>query len=112
MNKKHPDYPKGVIAIYDSGPDLGADRYTAFYTRRGCGLGFHPYISGRQRRWQPKHPYVAMSATPFHPQGIGQHGEGVIGSHCGKIIRFADLPEDCQKLVHQDLWRVWWSRGR
>jgi hypothetical protein len=46
---------------------------------------------------------VGMSAEPFHPQGIGQHGAAMPGRHLGKRIRFEDLPADCQKVVMQDL---------
>lgn len=51
-----------------------------------------------------------MSSMPFHPQGFGQHGEiedprG--GKHLGKRIKFAELPEDCQKLVVSDYKDIW-----
>ena len=108
MSKRHPDYPKGVVAIYDNGgtdkPNGSVDRYTVFYTRRGMkGLDYIAFIKNGKKLWRPKYPFVAMSREPFHPQGFGQHGEGVRGIHCGHLIAFADLPEDCQKLVHQDL---------
>ena len=55
--------------------------------------------------------YIGMSEHPFHPQGFGQHGEMDINAvqHKGrggcfdKRIKFADLPEGCQKAVIQDL---------
>lgn len=46
---------------------------------------------------------VCMNSEPFHPQGIGQHGAAMPGRHLGKRIKFEELPEDCQKLVRQDL---------
>jgi hypothetical protein len=55
-----------------------------------------------------------MSGAPFHPQGFGQHGESetIIDrptyGHLGKKITFADLPEDCQKLVISD-YRYYWQ---
>jgi hypothetical protein len=44
-----------------------------------------------------------MSSIPFHPQGFGQYSTCQLGRHLGKRIDFEDLPEDCQKLVKQDL---------
>jgi len=46
---------------------------------------------------------VGMNGNPFHPQGFGQHVTAMPGKHLGKRIAFADLPEDCRKLVMQDL---------
>lgn len=71
---------------YDNGGET-ADRYTVIYKKEG--------------------DYVGMSSEPFHPQGIGQHGEGCQpGEHLGKLIYFGDLPEDCQKLVASDMKEV------
>ena len=50
--------------------------------------------------------YIGMNAYPFHPQGFGQHGEldrHNVGSHLGKRINISDLPQDCKRLVLQDL---------
>lgn len=44
---------------------------------------------------------VGMSGSPFHPQGICQYGQALDGEHLGKRIRFAELPEDCQKVVRR-----------
>lgn len=85
-------YPKGVKAVYDDG-GKSIDRYTVYYSdRKAWG-----YDGGKL--W----PCVAMNAVPFHPQGFGQHSSGMLGRHNGKRIPFEDLPEDCQKLVRQDL---------
>jgi len=96
------DYPAGVVAIYDNGGKT-ADRYTVVYAP------FYPATAGGDR---PYFPYVGMSGEPFHPQGFCQHGEtedfrptggGWSGrSSCGKVIRFEDLPPDCQKVVLRD----------
>lgn len=70
----------------------------------------------------PNGDYLAMSAKPFHPQGFGQHGEGCkplfpgelselprseetgrLVSHLGHLICLDELPDDCIKLVFQDL---------
>ena len=75
--------PHIYLRAYDSGPFF-ADRYTVLrldWIGADSGLveSFH------------------MSADPFHPQGFGQHGSSKPGRHLGKRIRFADLPEACQK---------------
>ena len=92
--KSRPDYPDGVLGVYDSG-EKTADRYTVVYESVEAW-------GGGARYW----PYVGMSASPFHPQGFGQHGEAgkrISSRECGKTINFADLPPDCKRLVRQDL---------
>jgi hypothetical protein len=66
--------------------------------------------------------HVGMSANPFHPQGVGQHGEHpqqidvnewgfapAMGrkNHLGKRIPFVELPHDCQTLVLGDYREIW-----
>lgn len=107
------------IRCYDNGgmnaPRGSADRYTVVYTGR------YTHKTGGQ------HWYICMSAAPFHPQGIGMHGEhsqpidtipksgrgwtwppalGRTG-HLGRRIPFADLPADCQRAVRQDYLYLW-----
>ena len=99
---------------YDNTKILGeshgtADRYTVVYTRNVSSGTFQ---------------YVGMSASPFHPQGICQHGESAgnrpidapgnnwapaIGRRChlGKRIRFQDLPEDCRAVALNDYREIW-----
>ena len=77
------------IKCYDNG-DKTADRYTVIYLD-------YPRYPGKI------YQAVAMSAQPFHPQGVGQHVTVMLGRHLGKRIKFQDLPLDCQKLVKQDL---------
>lgn len=94
------------IRCYDSGPDSTADRYTVVYTGL-CGGD-----------------YVGMSANPFHPQGVGQHGNGLIDrvakdrkflwppaigkkNHLGTRILFNALPDPCRRLVCQDYSDAW-----
>jgi hypothetical protein len=94
--KKHEVIKGRKVSAWDDGPDVG-DRWTVVYLDEVDERG--------------NVPYLAMSAYPFHPQGIGQHGEMQIGDVAykgrggafAKRIRFADLPEDCQKAVIQDL---------
>ena len=103
--------PNGVpkcVRCYDSGPDGSADRYTVVYTGRHRGKG--------------QFQHVGMSALPFHPQGVGMHGENwqqidvnewgfapAMGrkNHLGKRIPFNQLPPDCQKLVLSDYRAIW-----
>lgn len=98
------------IRCYDSGPE-DADRYTVVYTeKRGRGL------------------YLMASADPFHPEGIGQHGETAhpsdridrsfnpdrwppaIGRRhpsLGRRIPFAHLPEPVRRLVSREYAEIW-----
>jgi len=46
---------------------------------------------------------VGMSKYPFDPQGFGSHSSCMPGNHLGKRIEIKDLPEDCRKLVEQDM---------
>lgn len=81
-----------VHSIYDAGPEW-ADRYTVYFKGRGS-LSWN----GKQQT----RLCVGMSEHPFHPQGVGFHGDGVPGKHNGKRIKFEDLPTDCQRLVKQE----------
>ena len=91
------DYPNGVVAIYDNGGRTW-DRYTVVYEPETDG--WLPENSG------PYWSYVGMSDMPFHPQGFCQHGEThprrPIRHWADKVIRFEDLPTDCQKVVKRD----------
>jgi len=102
--------PNGIpknVRCYDNGGET-ADRYTVVFT-------------GNYRR-KGNFQYVGMNAAPFHPQGIGQHGESprqidtnksgfapAMGRKChlGRRIPFADLPADCKLLVIQDYRSLW-----
>lgn len=82
-----------IHSIYDNGGKT-FDRFTVFYKGRGT---LDHKTQGTFRFC------VGMSENPFHPQGFGQHGSGMPGKHNGKRIKFEDLPEQCQRLVKQDL---------
>lgn len=96
--------PNGIpryVRCYDNGGET-ADRYTVVF----CGRYTHK--TGRAF-W-----YVGMNAAPFHPQGIGQHGESNYMpidkpkySHLGKKIKFIDLPEDCKTCVINTYTYLW-----
>lgn len=112
--------PNGIpkyIRAYDNGGE-SCDRYTVVYTGKYRTLGVKrggPRVMG----W---FQYVSMSASPFHPQGFGQHGEHsqqidvnkwgfapAMGrkNHLGTRISFTQLPPDCQKLVISDYKAIW-----
>jgi hypothetical protein len=77
--------------IYDS--QQYADRYTVCFRA----------VKVADKLW---YPYLAMGATPFHPQGFCQHGDSpykIDGKHLGKRISFDDLPLDCKKIIEQEL---------
>jgi hypothetical protein len=126
MNKKTANRIKSLlpngepkcVRCYDSGPDGSADRYTVVYTGKYRTLG----TKRGETRTLGNFQYVGMSALPFHPQGVGQHGESpqqidankwgfapAIGrsNHLGKRIPFTALPKDCQKLVMRDYREIW-----
>jgi hypothetical protein len=104
--------PCGVpryVRCYDNGGE-SADRYTVCFT-------------GRAGSQDGEYSYRAMSESPFHPQGIGVWGSSK-GNHCdvnkwgfapalgrkchlGRRIQFADLPEDCRKLVIREYREIW-----
>jgi hypothetical protein len=88
------------VRCYDNGGKT-ADRYTVVFTgRRAQGAFF---------------PYLGMSANPFHPQGIGQHGtagrqgptDRPTSRHLGKRIPFSELPDQCRALVLRDYLELW-----
>ena len=87
--------PPFVVDIFDN-PQF-ADRYTIVF--QDCGDGDAPYI--------------AASAYPFHPLGIGLHGS--FERHelslyrkyqCKRRINWQDLPQDVQifAMQHADLY--------
>jgi hypothetical protein len=78
-----------IKAIYDN-QGKTADRYTVVYDEKvNSAPGLYNCLS--------------MSADPFHPQGVGQHGSAMPGRHLGKRITVEQLPTACQKAVTQDL---------
>lgn len=101
--------PNGIpkyIRVYDFGENE-VDRYTVVYTGNYRGQGYFQH--------------VGMSASPFNPQGVCQHGESPtqidvidgwppkVGrkNHLGKRITFNDLPNDCQQVVMDDYMSIW-----
>ena len=90
------DCPDGVLAIYDH-PDF-ADRYTVIY-REVLTYGRREIMN-----------YVSMSENPFHPQGVGMHGEfdawqcrNYRAANGHRKCKWSALPERCKQLVRQDL---------
>lgn len=76
------------VRVFDAG-NTQLDRYTVVYTNRYEGGAFY------EAR--------AMSADPFHPQGLSQMTSAMLGDHLGEEVEFDSLPPDCQKLVKSDL---------
>ncbi len=111
--------PGGVpkyVRCYDNGGKT-ADRYIAVYTGNYRIRGLK-----RGERVNTNYLHVCMSEYPFHPQGVGLHGESpsqidtnsfgfapMIGkrNHLGRRIAFTDLPPDCQRLVLSDYREIW-----
>lgn len=108
------DIPKKIRVYDNGGPEVEggtADRYTCVftgnYTRRTGGV----------------HWYIGFSRAPFHPQGIGHHGEAReqidvlpgswggprIGGKChlGTRIRWEDLNDDGKQFVWQTYVYLW-----
>ncbi len=80
---------KDKVRIYDNGGKT-FDRYTVvFMDQPECRPGMFAALG--------------MSENPFHPQGFGQHCQAMPGRHLGKRITLDQLPEDCRKLVKQEL---------
>jgi len=99
--------PNGVpkwIRCYDNEGQT-ADRYTVVFTKKPL------YVESNGARG---FSYLGMSGYPFHPQGIGMHGESPnrpcdrpTYGHLGKKILFENLPEDCKKLTISDYLYLW-----
>jgi hypothetical protein len=76
------------VKCYDNG-GRSFDRYTTVYMNE-------PEANGT-------YGSRGMSKNPFAPQGFGQCCIARPGKHLGRRIKFEDLPQDCQRLVKQDL---------
>jgi len=109
--------PKGIpryVRCYDNGGE-SADRYTVCFTGKAGALHTEGYST--------EYCYRAMSAAPFHPQGVGIWGSSknhhcdvnrwgfapAIGrkNHLGTRIPFEQLPKDCKRLVLCDYKEIW-----
>lgn len=76
------------IKIYDNGGKT-LDRFTAVYLFEVE----RPGLFGAR----------GMCSHPTSPQGIGCYTSAMPGKHLGKLIKFKELPEACQKLILSDL---------
>lgn len=75
--------PRAVLAVFDSGPDAGADRYTVVLRRVGWGLPPGEY------------PMLGMSDDPEY--GVSQFSSGHYpGRHLGKRVPWEHLPLNVQ----------------
>lgn len=96
-----PDGTPKYIRVYDNGGET-ADRYFCQFTHRP---GEH-------------FPHLMMSENPFHPQGVGMHGDAYGNggmpydrptySHLGKRVRdFWSLPDAVRRCIMQDYVEYW-----
>jgi len=99
----HALMPAGIpkyVRVYDNMGET-QDRYTV------CFGGNYTSLTGR-RFW-----YLGMSSAPFHPLGIGQHGESRFPidkpgyKHLGRKIAFENLPKDCKTATIQTYRHLW-----
>ncbi len=87
MNNKNFE-KQNNIKCYDNGGKT-LDRYTVVY------------LNEVEDKFKKTYAARGMNSMPFH--GIGMYCTAMVGRHLGKRIKFEELPEDCQKLVKQDL---------
>ena len=80
-----------ILAIYDNGGKT-IDRYTVYYD----------FIE-QEKNGKVFYNCLCMSENPFHYMSVCQHSSGMLGRHNGKRITFEQLPEDCQKIVNNEL---------
>lgn len=101
----------------------GTPRYVRCYDNEETADQYTVVFTGRYRRkTNGAFVYVGMSARPYDPQGIGQHGDSpqpidvnksgfapAMGrtNHLGKRIPYRDLPPACKILVLSDYRELW-----
>ncbi len=91
------------VRCYDDGGTNGGTNYDRFT------IVFTGNFKGRNGRCN----YIGCSENPFHPQGVGQHGESETSidtpaySHLGKKVKFETLPEKVKELVLSDYMEYW-----
>jgi hypothetical protein len=116
------DLPR-YVHVYDNGGVVGTYRhkvklsefpFSKMVTEQGSYDRYTVVFTGNYTsRTSRQHWYLGMSGAPFHPQGIGQHGESEhqidwpSGGHLGKRIKFQDLPRDCQVCALQTYLNLW-----
>ena len=77
------------IKCYDNGGE-SLDRYTIVYLSRPA-FGEKAYEAR------------SMCDTPNHPCGVSLYAIVDDGDHLGDLIKFEDLPTDCQMIVKNEL---------
>jgi hypothetical protein len=84
-----------VCRIYDAG-DKFVDHYTIAF--KGYYLPGYGMI----------YPYLSSSDAPYHPGGVGLHGESrtfMKGRHLGKRVRFEELPAQVREFITDNIAR-------
>lgn len=99
--------PKWVRCYDDDG---SVDQFTCVFT------GKYTHKTGRQHWW------LGMSDNPYHPQGVGQHGESDIQidvngwgwapsmwrkNHLGKRVPFISFPNEVRLCILQTYMYLW-----
>lgn len=101
-------------------------RVLSFFDEHGCPKKIRIYHKGDvadcwtilftgsyRKNPRDRFLYLGVSNDPYHPQGIGTHGESetIIDrpaySHLGKPSKYRDLPEPVQKFVMENYLAVW-----
>lgn len=99
-----PDGIPRYVRIYDNGGKT-ADRYTVVFTGN----------YKKHRNYTSTYLYLSSSEDPFHPQGVGQHGDSTrmidrpSSAHLGKRISFTQLTDKAQRFVvstYADIWEL------
>jgi hypothetical protein len=88
------DCPRGVLAIYDSGPSHAFDRYDVFYTETVTDHRGDVWVS-----------YLASSSYGSHHHGEMRAHE--VAEYRARVkhqaARWTDLPEAVREVVRRDL---------
>lgn len=97
------------VRCYDNNGET-ADRYTVVFTGNYNNIG-----KPKRTRKRSTFVYLGMSENPFHPQGVGTHGDSDTPidrpaySHLGKKVAFESLSAEAQKCAIQtylDIWKL------
>lgn len=84
---KYINEAKMTFSVYDNGGKT-ADRYTVISSDD---------IKNKDVRGMVD--MLGLSDNPTHPQGFSQFGQGQVGSHLGKKIRFESLTPELKKHI-------------
>jgi hypothetical protein len=94
--------------------DQGCPKKVRIYFQTGTADCWTIVFTGSYRKG-PRDSFLFLGASdnPYHPQGIGTHGESdsmidrPAYSHLGKPRKYRDLPEPVQKFVMENYLAIW-----